>query len=127
MADRDKSGRFLPGVVTNVKGRPKQSIELEVMKELSRDFVEIKIIEFLRKSFFELTEILQDYEKESIDHMLAAIILAGIRHGSYAHLNFLFDRVIGQVQKKVEPKVPKPFIIEGLNGERIELGMKEGD
>jgi hypothetical protein len=37
----------------------------------------------------------------------------------------MFDRLIGKVKEHVEHKIPEPFIIEGVNGEKVTLGIKE--
>ena len=116
---------FKKGENNNPKGRPRIPDEILFARSLNKSFVEVKITELLRKSVKELEQLLKDKDKESIDHFIGRIILIGIVKGDPTRLNFLFDRVIGRVTEKIDVKVPKPFLIESLDGDKtVECGMK---
>ncbi len=115
---------FKKGEITNPKGRPKTPDDIAFAKELNKAFVEVKIGELLRKSINELEVLLRDKDKESIDHFIGRIIINGIVTGDHRRLNFLFDRIIGKVTEKVDVQLPAPFLVESIDGETIECGMK---
>lgn len=116
---------FKKGQSGNPKGRKKMPEELKYAKKLNKEFVEVQLTKFLGKSVKDLDEILENSELPSMQHFISKIILIGIKEGDHVRLNFLFDRVIGKVTEKIEHKMPEPFIIEGFNGEKVEMGMKD--
>lgn len=116
---------FKKGQSGNPKGRQKKPPEIAFAQKLSREFVQLRLTHFLRLPLDELQDVLKDKKRESVDHFIARIIVMGIIKGDHIRLNFMFDRLIGKVTEKVEISKPEPFIIEGVNGERIEMGVKD--
>jgi hypothetical protein len=117
---------FKKGVVNNPTGRPKKAcLELQVAKEINKDWVNSKIASMLRRPMAELVEIAKDVDYESIDCLFAKIIVIGWKTGSHSHLTFLLDRLIGKVKDQVDISMPEPYIVESVGGDkRIECGMK---
>jgi hypothetical protein len=116
---------FKKGQVSNPNGRAKKPPEVAFAQKLSREFVQLRLTHFLRMPLDQLKKTLEDETNESVDHFIARIIVMGIIKGDHIRLNFMFDRLIGKVTEKVEISKPEPFIIEGVNGERIEMGVKD--
>jgi len=116
---------YKKGESGNPKGRAKKPPEVAFAQKLNRDFVQNRLTHFLRMPLDELEKILKDRSKESVDHFICRIIVMGIIKGDHIRLNFMFDRLIGKVKEHVEHKIPEPFIIEGVNGEKVTLGIKE--
>lgn len=129
MAVSNKSKRNLKpikkGEVRNKGGPKKKPEEIKVFEKINREFVELKITEFLRKKKKELKEILNDEDREALDHFMASIVLKGVYEGCYRRMEFLFNRLIGKVVERYEYTPPEPFIIEGTQGQRVQLGMRE--
>ena len=106
-------------------GKPKVPEEVKFARKLNREFVEVKITELLRKTMNQIEDILDDGDRESIDHFLAKIIYLGVREGDHQRLNFLFERVIGKVTNVIDVTPPKPFLIETLEGNVITCGVED--
>ena len=98
--------------------------ELVLAKSLSREWVELKLVELLQKDMDEIEAVLDDRKRQVFDHWIAKIITKGIQEGDYRRLDFIMDRLIGKVTEKKEISVPKPTIIRRRNGETVELGAE---
>jgi hypothetical protein len=122
-----KPWQFKKGQSGNPNGRPKMK-DFEALKELkdmSRAFVETKIAMALQRNIPQLTAISKSDEAQAIDVAISRIILRSCIEGDHKSLNFLFDRVVGKVIEKTDIKLPKPFVIESLDGKKqIECGME---
>lgn len=93
---------FKKGKSGNKSGRPKDDNFLKMAKQFNREFVEVKLVEFLRKPIVEIEELLKDKSKDSIDHFIGRIVLMGVVAGDHHRLNFMFDRIIGKVPSTVQ-------------------------
>ena len=116
---------FVKGQSGNPKGCPPASDDIQVLKALSRAFVETKIAAAMQRTVQELVDIYTNPKSQSIDVAMSSIMLKSAK-GDYKAFNFLLDRVIGRVVEKIDMKVPTPFMIRSFDGkEEIKLGMKE--
>jgi hypothetical protein len=116
---------FVKGQSGNPKGCPPASNDIQVLKALSRAFVETKIAAAMQRTVLELEEVWKDPKSQAIDVAMSAIMIKSSR-GDYKAFNFLLDRVIGRVVEKIDMKVPTPFMIRSFDGkEEIKLGMKQ--
>ena len=122
-----KPWQFKKGQSGNPNGRPKMK-DFEALKDLqgmSRVFVETKIAMALQRNIPQLTAISRSEDAQAIDVAISRIILKSCVEGDHKSLNFLFDRVVGKVIEKTDIKLPKPFVIESLDGKKkIECGME---
>lgn len=114
------------GQVLNPSGRPKIPKDLkEIRKKYSKEVIQGLLAQCLDKGVDELEAILKDKTNKVVDHLVGRVALMGIVKGDPVRFNFILDRLIGKVTEQKEITLSKPFIIEGQNGERIELGMEE--
>jgi len=122
-----KPWQFKKGQSGNPNGRPKMKDfdALKELKDMSRAFVETKIAMALQRNIPDLTAIAKSSEAQAIDVAISRIILKSCIEGDHKSLNFLFDRVVGKVIEKTDIKLPKPFVIESLDGKKqLECGME---
>lgn len=116
-----------------VKDKKKKSSkisDLEVEKtvqKLGRDLVESKLTSMLQKTTAELEAIEKSRTAQSLDIFISKIILQGIKSGDQYKLNFIFDRLIGKVTDVKEIRLPKPTVIQRLDGSTVELGSRIED
>ena len=116
------------GQVLNPSGRPKIPADLkEIRKKYSKEVIQGLLAQCLDKPVEELEAILKDKKNKVVDHLVGRVALMGIVKGDPVRFNFILDRMIGKVTEQKEFKMAKPFVIEGANGERIELGMSDID
>lgn len=131
MAKGKKTGGrdFTPGVVTNPHGRPPMPPELKAVRKLNRHEVEICLSKIIKMGDAEREFIILDPESSGMEKITARIVTEAIKCGDEKRLGFLFDRLVGKVQDKVEVTMPKPTVIQRRNGEVVELGseMKENE
>jgi len=130
MAKGKKTGgkNFKKGKSGNDKGRPQLPEDLKkIRKKYNTEHMGCLLTKAIDYTQDELLEILGDPKQKCIDIMIGKIVLKGVVEGDPKYLNFIFDRVIGRVKEHKEIKIVEPFIIKGINGEKIELGTKEKD
>lgn len=102
-------------------GRPKGGV---YHSKLTTDVLKEMIDGFLLMSVDEIKERLDNTTLSGIEHIIMSAILAARRHGDIGKIDILLNRLIGKLTDKVEIKIPKPHIIEKLDGTKIELGSE---
>jgi hypothetical protein len=130
MAKGKKSGgkNFKKGKSGNEKGRPLLPEDLRKIRTLYKnEHMACLLTKAINYTQEELLEILSDPKQKCIDMMIGKIVLKGVVEGDPKYLSFILDRVIGRVKEHKEVKLVEPFIVKGINGEKIELGTKEKD
>lgn len=104
----------------NPKGRVKLPEEVKEAKRLNRASMEAALNKFLTWETDKLAEFLRDTKNPVLDMIIAKILIEAMKKGDQMRLNFLFDRLIGKVQDKVEHTLPKPTVVK-LFGEDAAL------
>jgi len=124
-AGNPKWSKGMPSANPNGRPKMKDFDALKELKDMSRAFVETKIAMALQRNIPDLTAIAKSSEAQAIDVAISRIILKSCIEGDHKSLNFLFDRVVGKVIEKTDIKLPKPFVIESLDGKKkLECGME---
>ncbi len=133
MSDEKKViGRpFQPGQSGNPNGRPPVSADVLRIRKLTNN--EIKEVGSLllagRES--DLEEMVKNSETPILKKWMANVSLMGLKSGDEKRLNAILDRIVGKVKDVVQVELPRPTIIERLDGSTIELGAtlerSEGD
>lgn len=120
---RDEKGYFVKGSAPpNPAGRPPFPPELKAVRKLSPALVAGMISRYARMTKGEIEAVIEDRTTRSIDLTICKILLKSVEDGDYSRLNFLLDRSIGKVKESVEISIPKPTIIERLDGSQMQLG-----
>ncbi len=125
---RNAKGQFGKGhKISKGKGRPKdppgaEGYELKEIRKLTKAEFRRSVDKFLFMGLDKVTE-LDINEWNCLDAMVIQIIKKGVADGDYVRLNFLLDRLVGKVTEKIEMEVPKPFVIEKIDGGTIEAGV----
>ena len=125
MAIGKKSGGrdFEPGQSGNPNGRPKLPGDIKEARKLNAIEFERIANKFLFLSREEIKAIVNDPDTTMIENLIASIYVRGVTEGSYQHLDFILNRLIGKVKDKVEVE-SKPFIVRLLDGSEIHMGHK---
>ena len=63
-----------------------------------------------------LEEVLKDKSRTVLEHIIGRVCLVAMKEGDYRRLDALLDRLIGKVKEEVEIKMPKPVLVENLEG-----------
>ena len=120
--------KFEPGQSGNPKGRPPRPNWLKsVLKKYKGDYLIGLIGVKLDMSVKALTDELEDDHETCASRMIARLVYRGVVEGDPKFLNLILDRMVGKAKEHKEIKMVEPFIVEGLNGRKIELGNKEKD
>jgi hypothetical protein len=117
-----KPHQFQPGQSGNPKGREPYPPEIKAIKLLNKDYYRRVMTKFIQLTPTEIAKALKDPKATALEHMIGTIVSKAISTGDHAKLGFLLDRLIGKVTDKVEIGVKRPFIIEKLDGGKVELG-----
>lgn len=121
---RDENGKFLPGHVGNPNGRPKMPKHLQNVKKLSAEKVTRIIAYISEMSQEELVEFTLNPATPMVEVTIAMIFKRAKETGDYSAFNFLLDRSIGKVKEVKQIELPKPTIIERLDGSQMLLGAE---
>lgn len=109
-----KPYQIKPGEVRNPGGRPKSVLtKLEIEGIFGR---------FARMQHDELEAFVQNKKNKAIEVATAAVLLKAMQGDSAAY-NFLLDRSIGRVSQEIKLELPKPTVIEKLDGSKIIAGI----
>ena len=108
-------------------GRPPVDPELKKARKLTKTKAAALFEIFMHKSVTELDKICKDPKTTVLEAMIARVAQQAIRDGDQRRLDFMLDRTIGKVKEQLEVKLPKPMIVENLEGPKTLLGAKEGD
>jgi hypothetical protein len=116
-----EKGQFKKGQVGG-PGRPRSPEHLKVTRKLTKTKTEELLTRFTAMTVDELKTIVKDPGSTVLEAWVARICLTGIVGGDERKLNFMFDRLIGKVKDEVEVRLPKPMIMENLEGKPLLLG-----
>lgn len=121
--NRDEKGKWIKGRSSpNPYGRPSIPDEIKNVRKLSPMLVSGMISKYARMTRGELTAVIEDRTTPAINITICVILAKAMQDGDYTRLNFLLDRSIGKVKENVEITIPKPTIIERLDGSQMQLG-----
>lgn len=120
--EREPNGDFKKGFSANPLGRPPLPPDLKAVRKLSPALVSGMISKYARMSRGELTTVIEDRSTPALNLTICVILAKAMQDGDYTRLNFLLDRSIGKVKENVEISIPKPTIIERLDGSQMQLG-----
>ena len=112
---------FLPGEL-NAGGRPRKDVGSFSIK--TRNQLEKLLKTYMEKSLEDLQAIINDPKLRTIDHWIARVVIAGIKGGDTQRLNFMFENTYGKLTERKEIVLPKPTIIERLDGSQMLLGAE---
>lgn len=98
-------------------GRPKNP-KHNVLK--STEFRQ-KVSDMMRFNKLQLEDILADPETDMLTLTAGKILYQAYFQGDHQRFSMLLDRLIGKVKDEVEIIIPKPTIIERLDGPSIEI------
>lgn len=130
MAIGKKTGgrNFVPGVVTNPKGRARIPEDLKAIRKLTKPLVEYFINKVALASKEELDEIAKDPLTPALERLMASIMLKGIFEGSPLHASFIMNRTIGTVVEKTQVSLPERTVIKHFGEDAVTvLGSKRED
>ncbi len=105
-------------------GQPPLPPELKATRRLTKGNFELIANKYVWSSEAELEAALKDEATAAIEKLLVTIMLAGIKNGDQGRAEFFLQRLVGKVVDKVEVTLPKPFIVQRLDGSTIEMGAK---
>lgn len=124
--NRDEKGKWVKGAASpNPYGRPSVPQELKNIQKLSPRIVAALISRYTRLTRAELSAVIEDKTTSAIDVTICVILAKAMQDGDYSRFNFLLDRSIGRVKENVEISIPKPTIIERLDGSQMQLGHEK--
>lgn len=101
----------------NPSGRPKGL--------LTRAQVEIVFQKLANKNRAELQKVIDDPKSTMLEIMVASVVVKAATHGDASRVQFLLDRAVGKVIENIEVNLPKPTVIEKLDGSRVIAGIVE--
>lgn len=104
----------------NPAGRVKLPEEVKQAKKLNRVSMEAALNKFLGWETQQLADFLDNKKNPVLEMIVARILIEAMKKGDQMRLNFLFDRLIGKVQDKIEHTLPKPTVVK-LFGEDAAL------
>lgn len=113
---------FVKGQSGNPAGRPPMPKELQNVRKLSPSYIKIVISKLCNMGKEDLEKYLKDNRTPMVEITIGAILVKATAEGDYSRLNFLLDRSIGKVKDNLEITIPKPTIIERLDGSQMQLG-----
>lgn len=115
---------FKKGQSGNPKGRPKVSPDIKSWRAANPGIDEI-ILELVSDPDNLDEQLING--KTAWHRLVARVILEGIEKGCERKMEALAQRVYGKVKDKIEVELPKPTIIERLDGSEFEMGAKLED
>jgi hypothetical protein len=78
-------------------------------------------------SIKEIEAYIKQPDVSSIFGIVGQIIIAAHKGADHTRLTMLLDRLIGKVTDKIQHSLPKPAIIEKLDGTKMALFAKQED
>lgn len=134
MSDDGKAGYKKPpdktkwkaGQSGNPNGKPKMPEELQKANKLSaKKFIEY-VNRYVNMNRSEIKEDLERKEATMLELLVGGMISKAVSTQDPVRANFILDRTIGKVIDKMEIEivVPKPTIIQRIDGSQVELGHK---
>lgn len=112
--------QFKKGVSGNPAGRVKLPDEVKEAKKLNHNAMVLALNKFLTWPTEELEAFTKDTSNPVLEMVIAKILVNAHKNGDHMRLNFIFDRLIGKVQDKIEHSLPKPTVVK-LFGEDAAL------
>lgn len=97
-------------------GRPKKHPDDVGLKMLHRTDVKVIMNRLAQMDIDKLEEVLKDKSRTVLEHIIGRVCLVAMKEGDYRRLDALLDRLIGKVKEEVEIKMPKPVLVENLEG-----------
>ena len=104
---------FAKGTSGNPAGKPKNL--------LTKDKVDAIIGRFAFMDRTELQEVINDQRTPMIEIMVASVMAKAAKDGDYSRLEALLVRSIGKVKETKELLLPKPTVVERLDGSQMVL------
>lgn len=123
MGNPNPKTKWKPGQSGNPNGPKPLPPDLQKVKKLSRGFFERLMTKYLELSPAALKKELKKPQARAVDHIIGNIVLKAIEGGDEKKMEFLLNRLIGKVTDKVEIEIPKPFVVEKLEGGVVEAGV----
>lgn len=121
-----KGKPFPKGVSGNPGGRHKVPDDIKK----SRTFNQIELERIINKLLYLDRGALQDLIKTPgtpmIELIAASILAQAAQKGDQARLEFVLQRMIGKVKDQIDLTVVKPYVINRLDGSKVELGVEQG-
>jgi hypothetical protein len=126
MARGKKTGGrdFQPGVSGNPKGGPGLPKDLRDARKLNQQELERVVNKYLNQSLPALMLAMQDECLPMLDMVVANILVQAAQAGDHHRFDFILNRLVGKVQDRVEVTLPKPFVVNRLNGEQVVMGAE---
>lgn len=123
---------FTPGnKVSQGKGRPPLPEDVKQGRKINQTELERVINKLLYVDRAGLQEIIKTPDIPMIEIIAASILAQAAQKGDHVRLEFILQRMIGKVKDQLEVTMPKPFIVQRLDGTIIEMGAalpkKEGE
>ena len=121
-----KEHQFKPGQTGNPAGKAKMPEELQKANKLSaKKFIEY-VNRYVNMNRSEIKEDLERKEATMLELLVGGMISKAVSTQDPVRANFILDRTIGKVIDKMEIEivVPKPTIIQRIDGSQVELGHK---
>jgi hypothetical protein len=124
MAKGKKTGgrNFEPGDPR--AGRPALPGDIKAARKLTAVELQRVLTDFLHLTPQQLMERISSGDATMLEGLIGSIMQKGIQDGSYAHLNFLFERTVGKVKDSLEVSLPTPFIVRRQDGSEVVMGAK---
>ena len=100
--------------------------EIKEAAKFSRKKLQATLKEFMVHTTDELEEVIKDKTQPAVNIIFARLIAKAAK-GDLACANAVLDRSVGKVKENIEIDVPRPMIVENLEGGNTLLGAKMDD
>jgi hypothetical protein len=107
-------------------GAPKLPTEIKEAAKFCRKTLQAKLKEMMVATTDELDALVKDKTQPAVNVIFARLISKAAK-GDLACANAVLDRSVGKVKENIEIEVPRPMIIENLEGSDTMLGAKLDD
>ena len=113
---------WVTGQSGNPEGRPAIPEDVKKIRKMTNDEVKEVGTLLLNGKESDLKAMLTSEETPILKKWMASVSLEGLRNGDEKRLNAILDRIVGKVKDVVQVELPKPTVIERLDGTSVELG-----
>ena len=115
---------FVKGQVANPLGAGAHNKDVKAIKSLTREQLAEIGSHIVMGNVEKLREIIRDQESSALKVLICSAIIKGIQSGNFMVMDAILNRVVGKVKDELEVKLPRPTIIEHLNGDKTVLGSE---
>lgn len=116
---------FTKGQHVEGRGRPKRSEEEKKLTKLSRYKAKLLFNRIMLMKEDQIKELMADKNRTMLEKTICKVMLEALKKGDTVRMEWLLSRTIGKVKEEVEVKLPRPMIVENLEGSATLLGASD--